>query len=213
MGRGTNGEAPLKDTRCAGAELVLQSNPILRGENRRKRLVGTGEKPMDDLDAERAVVQSGERIDEPLSPVVALKERGQIHLGIDAIALVVHDQAVLTGSEEIEDPRDERRGRESKGMLAVQAGGGDETMGEVGAAQPEDEPGDLPQILPPERYPQLPRNARDIALAHLGTGEVEVLEEAVDDAPAEAPAGTLGGPLGKAQDTFEVVAVAAALEL
>lgn len=175
--------------------------------------MGTGEKPVEDLDAQCTVVQGGKGIDEALGAVVALDERGQIHLRAETIALVVDDEAVLAGDEQIEDPRDKRRRREGKGMLAVEAGESGEATGEVGIPKPNDEPSYLPQLLSPERHAQLARDARDIVLAHAGLGEVQPLKKAMEDAPAQAPSGTPGMLRGKAQDPFKVVAIATALEL
>ena len=208
-----DGKTLLANTRGAGAQLELQSSEILGGENRRNRLMRTRKKPMEDLDTRRTVVQGGEGIDEALRTVVALDQRGQIHLRVEAIALVVDDEAVLAGNEQVEDPRDERRSREGKGMLAVEARASGEATGEVSTPKPNDEPSYLPQILPPERHPELSRDARDIVLVCKEPGEVELLKKAVEDAPAQAPAGKPGMLGCKAQDTFEVVAVATALEL
>lgn len=98
-------------------------------------------------------------------------------------------------------------------MLAAQARGSGNASGEVCAGQPGDEGGDLPKLLSVERGPELGGDARDGWLIHVRVGEIEILEETVQDAPAQAPAGTLAVLLGKTEDAFEVVAIAAALEL
>lgn len=105
MGRRTDGEAAQANVGGAAVELLAQRSEIVSAEDGRDGLVGPGEEPVDDLDAQRAVVQGGEGVDETLGAVVALHQRGQILAGADVVALVVHDETVLAGEEQIEDPR------------------------------------------------------------------------------------------------------------
>ncbi len=84
---------------------------------------------MDDLDRRRAVAQDRERVQQALDAVVALDERLEVVPGLDAVALVVDDQAraVALVRQQVDHARDERparRGgveREGERVLAARA--------------------------------------------------------------------------------------------
>ena len=70
-----NRETSPSSARGASTQLFLQRGQILSREDGAYPVMRASQKPMHDLDARRAVVQGGERIDEALSTVVALNER------------------------------------------------------------------------------------------------------------------------------------------
>src|SRR4051794_20085405 len=87
--RRRDGEVSGQRPRRQARQLGLQVVDLRRGERDRDGLVESLEERVDDLDLVRALAQDGQRVDEALGAVVALRAGDEVVAGLQAVALVV----------------------------------------------------------------------------------------------------------------------------
>src|ERR1700730_13719866 len=107
---GAHGEGTRARKRDPGGQLLLERGAVgLRVANAHK-LLRALEEPVHDLDARRALAQSGERIDKPVDAVIALDQLAQPRLGPNAVALVVQYEVPAAGlaREQVDHAGDQR---------------------------------------------------------------------------------------------------------
>ena len=229
-----------REPACAGAldarrRGALRAAPIGRGEAGRDPLPRALQKPVDDLHDRRAVAQHRERVDEPLEPVVALDQRGRgpprrrpgrscsRSPGAPPSALVgqqvddaVHERSPAAPAARAPSANANGYSRRTRTAPASRAAG-------AAASAPAMQRGDLARA--PRRSCACPARARAPPTCS-GAGARGARNRAARAARARAsrapaprgprrrrPSATRRALLAHAQHPFQVVAVAAALEL
>ena len=182
---------------------------------------------MHDLNHHGALAQHGQRVQQALHRVVACHELLRVGIRREAVALVVDDQrdAVFLLAQEVDDAGHERRAvaeAEGKGMLAPKSRG----RGDAPAERPVEGAGEQTRKLLALRGARL---EAELARDHPDTrrvrwraaGELQALHQPVHQHPPgprlesarRCGARRADALLGHPQYPFEVVAVAATLEL
>ena len=95
------------------ASCCSSASQLIGTEARCDPFLGALEEPVDHLDARGSLAQHRERVEQSLDAVVALDQSREIGVGLDAIALVVHDQhaAAVLACVHVDDARDQRLAR------------------------------------------------------------------------------------------------------